>query len=104
MTNSEAILSATSYPVSANAVTRICTDRGISAGGTYTGRDKSFELALADLYAMMASSPSISEGGYSVSISDRQQFSRMADAIYSKWGDGMSAAGIPNIRNRSELW
>ena len=104
MTNSEAIISASGYPVSADAVTRICTDRGITSSETYTGRDKAFELAMADVYAMLAASPNISEGGYSISITDRSQLSRMADAIYSKWGDGMSAAGIPNIRNRSSLW
>ncbi|MCK9592708.1 MAG: hypothetical protein M0Q91_11955 [Methanoregula sp.] len=104
MTNSDALKSVTKYPLSANAVTRICADRGITAAGTYAGKDQAFELAMADVYAFLAASGNISEGGFSISISDREQLANMADAIYSKWGDGMSAAGMPTVRNKSNLW
>jgi type IV secretory pathway TrbF-like protein len=105
MTNSDSLKSVISgYTLSDNAITRICTDRGITASGTYAGKDESFELAMADVYVTVANMVNVSEGGYSVSMSERERLLKEADAIYAKWQDGATAAGIPNIRNKSELW
>lgn len=105
MTNSDALKSVLAgYTLSDNAVTRICTDRGITALATFAGKDESFELAMADAYVTLATMVNVSEGGYSISLSERSRLMSLADVIYTKWGDGSSAAGTPNIRNKTMLW
>lgn len=104
MTNLEAIQSTVAgYQPSANTFNRVLTDRGISAAGTYSGKSAAFELATADIYMVLATAVSVSEGGYSISINDRATFKNMAAAIYDRYAD-TTAIGSANVTDRSSAW
>lgn len=104
MTNLEAIQSTVAgYQPSANTFNRVLTDRGISATGVYSGKSAAFELATADIYMVLATAVNVSEGGFSVSISDRAVFKNMAAAIYDRYSDTV-ATGSANVIDRSSAW
>jgi hypothetical protein len=84
MTNLEAIKGKLSYPLSDNAFNLALLDRGLTGSATYSDR-KSLELAYADLLFTCVSAPNISEGGYSISQSDKKSLIQIANGIYSKW-------------------
>jgi hypothetical protein len=103
MTNLEAIQStAAGYPLTANTYQKVLTDRGITATDTYSGRSKAFELATADIFTVLATAASVSEGGFSVSLSDRSFFARAAETIYRKHED--AANTTPKVRSATNRW
>jgi hypothetical protein len=92
MTNFEALKAKLIFPVSDNAITLALLERGISISGV-TGEDtysidnkEAIDLAYADLIVSLVSAPNISEGGYSVSLSDKQSLLKLAGSIYTKYG------------------
>jgi hypothetical protein len=94
MTNLEAIKGKLSYPLSDNAFNLALLDRGLTGSATYSDK-KSLELAHADLLYVLVSTPNISEGGYSISQSDKKLLIQMANGIYSKWStDAVKYASI----------
>ena len=103
MTILEAIKSTVAgYPLSDNAFIKALLDRGLSATAEYSGKSQSFELATADIYMVLVSSANVSEGGYSVSISEKANLMKMANAIYQKWGD--TSGSTPIINDASSSW
>lgn len=46
-----------------------------------------FNLAKADLFKSLVLMPNVSEGGVSISISDRRSLIGLANAIYRKYGE-----------------
>lgn len=89
MTILEAIKEAIGYPISDNRANMTLTKRGLTATSEATGsvlNSESFELATADLIIWMITTPNISEGGYSLSTSDKQQLKDIASGIFAKWG------------------
>ena len=84
MTNLEAIKGKLSYPLSENAFILALTTRGLDYTVRYTG-GQSFDLAYADLIVVLLTTPNITEGGYSVSLSDRAILLKLASAIYTKY-------------------
>ena len=86
MTNLEAIKAKLNYPLSDNAFTLALLDRGLTATDTYaTGQ--SFDLAYADTITTLVTAPNVSEGGYSVSLSDKKTLLDLANGIYKKYGE-----------------
>ena len=53
---------------------------GIYAGG------ETFDLAYADAIAVLLTTPDIKEGGYSLSVTDKNTLTKLANGIYSKYG------------------
>lgn len=47
---------------------------------------KNFELATADLMFWMITTANVSEGGVSISVTDKDSLKSVASGIYSKWG------------------
>jgi hypothetical protein len=87
MTNLEAIKGKLAYPLSDNAFNLALTDRGLTGTDTYSiDNRQSLELAYADLCCTLISAPNVSEGGYSVSLSDKTTLSKLANGIYAKYG------------------
>ncbi len=89
MTILEAIKEAIGYPISDNRASMTLIKRGLSAASEATQAvlvSKEFELATADLIYWMITTPNISEGGYSLSISDKKTLQQIASGIFSKWG------------------
>jgi hypothetical protein len=85
MTNLEAIKGRLSFPLSDNAFTLALEDRGLVSTDTYS-KSQSFDLAYADAIMMLLTAPNVSEGGYSVSLSDKVMLSKLASGIYEKYG------------------
>lgn len=89
MTNLEAIKAKLNYPFSGvspdNAYILALQDRGLTSSDVYSDK-KSLELAYADLCYTLVSSPNITEGGYSVSLSEKKLLTQVADSIFSKHG------------------
>jgi hypothetical protein len=104
LTNLQALSGATNYPVSDIHLNKILIDREINGWENYTGMTRAFELATADLYVLIATSASISEGGFEVSVSEKASILALAKAIYAKYGINQTTPSMPNIRNRSNLW
>jgi hypothetical protein len=103
MTNLEAIQSTVAgYPLSENTFKKALTDRGLLATDNYPGKSKAFELATADVYSILATAANISEGGFSVSVSERSNFLKMADKIYGKWGENTGSAN--SISDATARW
>ena len=88
------------YPLLENAFIMALEDRGLTSGSTYSDR-QSLELAQADLINTLITSPNITEGGYSVSLSDKKALLKLADSIYSKYSQINPAAPKATFLN---LW
>ncbi|HCY40441.1 MAG TPA: hypothetical protein DHV48_03670 [Prolixibacteraceae bacterium] len=89
MTILEAIKEAIGYPISDNRANMTLIKRGLSGTSEATQailNSREFELATADLIYWMITTPNISEGGYSLSISDKKTLKDIASGIFSKWG------------------
>ena len=107
MTNLEALSESVNYPVSDRKLLKILIDRDVNEHEEYLGTFPDFELAKADLYVLLASSPNISEGDMSISTSDRETYKRLAGSIYSRYGveNPLEGSSKPSrIRNRSHYW
>lgn len=86
MTTLEAIKAKLSYPLSDNSYILALSDRGLSYTATYASTDRqALELAQADLIYTLVTAPNVTEGGYSVSLSDKKSMMKLADSIYAKY-------------------
>lgn len=105
MTILEALKSTASYPVPDNTVNMILIKRGLSGTDTLdatVANGKAFELSYADVLLWLSSSANISEGGFSISLSEKANLTKIASGIYSKWGESMP--GDVTIINASNRW
>jgi hypothetical protein len=102
MTNLEALGGSVNYPVDETKLQKLLIDNGLNASDTYSGITKSFELATAGLYVLLVTSANISEGGYSVSMTDKSNMIKLANGVYAKYG--VASPLSPTIRNRSKYW
>ena len=85
MTNLEALKGKLNYPLSDNAFILALNDRDISETATYA-KCQAFDLAYADAIMTLITAPNISEGGYSISLSDKETLQKLAKGIYDKYG------------------
>ncbi len=73
----------------------ICTDRTINTGATYTVLNaQETDLAVADIYGLMAQTPEINDGKFGISV-DADAFRDGRRFLYYKWGIEM-----PELENR----
>jgi hypothetical protein len=86
MTYLEAIKAKLNYPLSDNTFILALTDRGLVSTDNYA-KGQSFDLAYADAITTLVTAPTVSEGGYSISLSDKKALSDLADGIYKKYGE-----------------
>lgn len=94
MTNKAALQSTTSYPIDGNAIERLLMDRGLEASGEYTDKSAPFDLAKADLYKELVAGASITEGGYSISLSDKKSLRDLANSIYGQYNEPLIAQPV----------
>jgi len=88
MTNLEALKAKVGYPLSDNSLKVALSGRAITAVDTFdsTVDVSSFELAYADCLTTILSTPnSVSEGGFSVTVADRETLRNLANKIYTKY-------------------
>lgn len=90
MTVFEALKATVIHPIDEDKAQFVCIKRGIDPNETVTqeiiNSDK-FELATADIYLLLVSSPSIAEGQYQISMTDKTNMLNLAKAIYAKYGE-----------------
>jgi hypothetical protein len=60
-------------------------------GAATADKKKAFELAKADLYKELIAAANITEGGFSVSMTEKATLKDLANAIYSKYGEPLIA-------------
>jgi hypothetical protein len=99
MTNLEAIKGRLNYPLSSNSFILALTDRGLTHSDTYA-KSQAFDLAYADAITTIVTTPNISEGGYSVSMSDKENLIKLANSIYLKYGEPSSLTPTARFVNR----
>lgn len=87
MTNNAALQSTTSYPIVADTIERLLVDRGLVPADVYGGKSQAFDLAKADLYKELIAGANITEGGYSVSITEKTQLLNIANSIYAQYSE-----------------
>lgn len=85
MTNLEAIKGKLNYPLPDNSFILALNDRGLVETATYL-KSQAFDLAYADCITTLVTAPNVSEGGYSVSLSDKATLIKLANGIYAKYG------------------
>jgi hypothetical protein len=87
MTNLEAIRAKVGYPLSDEAFEIALQGQGFTSDEIYVidvNADE-FELAYADALRIILTSPSsVTEGGFSISISEKKIISDIVDRIYAK--------------------
>jgi hypothetical protein len=99
MTNLEALQSTVSgYQLATNVFTRILTDRAITSTDTYIGTSQAFQLATADVYIAVATMVNVSEGGFSVSVNDRENLISMANSIYQRYGKPLYGKAMAKVK------
>lgn len=107
MTNIQALSNSVNYPVPEGQLSKILIDRNINEHDEYDGASASFDLAKADLFVLLATSPNISEGDMSINANDRDLFRNLAGAIYARHGEENPINDLvtkPKLKNRSNLW
>lgn len=87
MTISESLLSLSNYPIPINTIEKICINRGLVYTAEYLATSQSYELAEADVYIFLYTSPDLSEQEVSFSQDDRDRFLSIANTIYGKYDD-----------------
>lgn len=104
----ERLINSTFYPVSEDIARDILGGRGLSPEEDFAeNMRREYELAKADLYLMLSMAPSISQANFSVSISDKQreEYKRLSNAIYSKYGEqATSKEECSTIKDVSHFW
>jgi len=86
MTNLEAIKGKLDYPLKDNSFILALNDRGLTETATYT-KCQAFDLAYADCIITLVAAPNKSEGGFSVSLSDKAILIKLANGIYTRYGE-----------------
>ena len=103
MTNLEALKATVAgYPIRENTFLKALLDRGVASTDAYTGMTKAFELATADVYMILATAANISEGGFTVSVSDKEAFLEQAKAIFKKYDEPKGPQN--SVENASFRW
>lgn len=95
-----ALLNSLSFPLTQPQAEVIATSRGLDLGAEYSteiAKDKSFLLSKADAIKLAILSPNISEGGVSISYSDRKLLMSLANAIYAKFEEPLISESFPTV-------
>lgn len=88
MTNLDALRESVSYPIPAGKLEKILIDREVEKTAEYSLANKrKIDLATADALVLIATSPNISEGGFTLNITDRAEVRKQASGIYDKYGE-----------------
>lgn len=104
MTLKEALKSTVGYPIPDPTAETIALKRGLvlTEGETAVTAtqalltSKEFELATADIYNWLVTTPSVTEGGVRISMTEKEQLKKLASGIYSKWN--VQDPGTPTAR------
>ena len=106
MTNIEALRADIIYPVEDSFLTKAILDRGLTDTDTYSVTDNKrlIDLALADCFVKMVTTPSITEGGFQLTLTDKSNLIKVASGIYDKYGESNPLNQAPKINDKTNYW
>lgn len=88
LTKKQALRSKINYPLSDDAITTALIEAGLNGDDEFTAEDsKSIDLCAAGLILVLLTSGNESEGGFSLSLSDRSSLSSVRSLYLKKWGE-----------------
>ena len=95
MTILESLKSINGYPISANSLTEIAENRGLSIDSEVTADvrgERGFMLAKADVLRWLSVAPNVSQSGvsYSFTAEERRLLKQQADDVYSDLGEDIT--------------
>ena len=64
----------------------------------FVATSKPFDLAYADVIKTVVMTPNISEGGVSISFSDKSDMISIANSIYGKYGEPLLRLETPTVK------
>lgn len=100
MTVREALYNSVSFSVGPMSAEVIAVERGLNLDDRFSAiiaKSKEYNLSKADMIKHALMMPNVSEGGVSISFSDRQALMRIANAIYAKYGESLIADQTPTV-------
>lgn len=100
MTILEALKAKVKYPMTTNFFLSILIDRGLSGDVEYTNdiaTSKEFKEARADCLIELIDTPNISEGGVSISLSDKDSIILVANKLYGEIGEVLYVKPQPTV-------
>lgn len=89
MTILEALQAKVTYPLPVTLFQSLLIDAGLNPEDIYTqevGCSKCFQLAWAYALLGLVSATNVTEGDYSISLSDRASLIRLINSIFNRWG------------------
>lgn len=96
-----ALQNSLSFPFSYEQAEVIAVKRGLDLEADFSqeiANSEEFQLSQADAMRLLLSAPtSVSEGGVSISFSDRKLLRSMANAIYAKFGEPQILEDNPTV-------
>lgn len=90
----------TTYPIGTDLLCTALIDRGLDGGMAYTsemGASRAFKGAWADCLRAVALAWNVSEGGVSLTLSDRSHIVRLANMLYRDLGEPLFEGGTPKV-------
>lgn len=108
MTILEAVKSAVglNYPVDDLTYQKVLIDAGLDPAATYNSTfTKAVDLCAAQVVlVLVGSSNSIKEGGYSISLGDKDALLNLYNYYVNKYPDDLLPLAKPSVQNKSFLW
>ena len=96
----EALKNSVSFPLAPGQVEVIAVKRGLNLDADFTSsvaKSESYELTYADALKLMVTQPNVSEGGVSISVSDKKSLISIANSIYRKYGESVIQEARPAV-------
>lgn len=107
MTNLEALKSivGVNYPMDPNLFLKAMIDQEVSETGEYTkDNERSIDICSIQGLVTLITAPDIKEGGYSISIPQRDNIFKLISSLCDKWDLPDPFAFKGKIQDASQLW
>lgn len=101
MTIREALRNSFPFSVNDSLLDVIAISRGLVLDDLYdpfVASSKPFDLAKADVIKTIIMTPNISEGGVSISFSEKANMISIANGIYGKYGEQLLGQETPTVK------
>lgn len=101
MTVREALRNSFPFAVKDGLLDMIAISRGLVLDDEFdpfVATGKSFDLAKADIIGSVVMTPNISEGGVSISFSEKANLLSIANMIYGRYGEPLLGLETPTVK------
>lgn len=95
-----ALLLSVSFPLAESQAEVMAVRRGLDFNELFTkevANSPEYELTYADSLRLLVTQPNVSEGGVSVSVSDKETLIAIANSIYRKHGEPLIREQNPTV-------